>query len=311
MNELNLRKNYTQLNSSFPKNITFNIGVDAGFFSEFNNMVLAMLYCLQNKIRFTIYSKKANFALKNGWTDFFIPFCEESSFYLHSRYNKRSYQLRNSNLLPPKVLKKITRSNFLTQDIWNYFRNEEFFNTRFNIPELGLDNSCLLDATQVIIKMIWQYDPQSKKIIDDHINSLNIPQNYIAIHIRSGDKLIETDLYNIQLYMKKAIAISDVKNAFILTDNYSIIEQLLENYPDWKFYTLCNPSERGYIHADFVNKDKTQKFLQHLKLFASMDICYNSDKFIGTYSSNPGMFMGMRTGEDKCFCIDYDSWILW
>lgn len=310
-----LLKNYTQLNNSFKKCMTFNLGAEAGFFSEFNNMVLAILYCLNKKIKFTLYSKKANFALDRGWNDFFDPFCEETDFFLHSRYNRRGNQIKNQKKFPQKfpqkVLKLITRNEYLTQDIWDSFRSEKFSRTKFTIPELELDNSSLLDATQKIISMIWNYNPRSKRIVQDYLSALNVPENYIGIHIRAGDKTLEANTFNFNQYFEKANELGSTKKAFVLTDDYTVFEDLNKNYTDWKLFTLCKPSERGYVHSEFTKMDRHEKYLQHLRLFASLDVCADSQKFIGTYSSNPGMFMGMRVGEEKCVCLDYDSWKLW
>ena len=41
----------------------FHLGIDAGFFTEYTYMLHAMLYCLQHKIQFKLYSDDANF----GW----------------------------------------------------------------------------------------------------------------------------------------------------------------------------------------------------------------------------------------------------
>lgn len=54
----------------------FHLGIDAGFFTEYTYMLHAMLYCLQHKIQFKLYSDDANFGWEKGWTDCFVPFCE-------------------------------------------------------------------------------------------------------------------------------------------------------------------------------------------------------------------------------------------
>lgn len=311
MERIQLRNSYHRLNNSFSKKLTFNLGIDGGFFSEINNMVLAILFCLNNKIRFQLYSKKANFALENGWNDFFIPFCPQTDFYFHYRYNRRAHQMKNRNTLSPKLLKLITGNDYLTQDIWNSFRNQDFAKKKFNIPELNLKNATLLESTRKIIQIIWHYNHSSKKIIKDHKDSMNISGNYISLHIRSGDKNMESKVFDPSEYIEQAKELKKYKRAFILTDDYRVIEKLKKKYKEWEFHTLCSKEEKGYIHSEFKNMDKEQKYLRHLKLLASLDICAESDKFIGTFSSNPGMFMGMRISEDKCECLDYDSWVLW
>jgi len=33
--------------------------------------------------------------------------------------------------------------------------------------------------------------------------------------------------------------------------------------------------------------------------------------FIGTYSSNPGMYLGMRMPKNKTVGVDFDKWLIW
>ena len=37
------------------KRLVYNLGSEAGFFSEYNNMILAILYCLKHNINFVLY----------------------------------------------------------------------------------------------------------------------------------------------------------------------------------------------------------------------------------------------------------------
>ena len=63
MNPNDLATRYRLLNSSFKKTMIYHIGIDAGFFTEYTYMLHAILYCLQHKIQFKLYSDDANFCL--------------------------------------------------------------------------------------------------------------------------------------------------------------------------------------------------------------------------------------------------------
>ena len=73
MNPNDLATRYRLLNSSFKKTMIYHIGIDAGFFTEYTYMLHAMLYCLQHKIQFKLYSDDANFGWEKGWEDCFAP----------------------------------------------------------------------------------------------------------------------------------------------------------------------------------------------------------------------------------------------
>ena len=74
MAEKTLLDLYHRVNDRSSPRFVYHLGGDSGFFSEYNNMILAILYCLDKKIRFSIYSKDANFKYKEGWNDYFSPF---------------------------------------------------------------------------------------------------------------------------------------------------------------------------------------------------------------------------------------------
>ena len=62
-----------------------------------------------------------------------------------------------------------------------------------------------------------------------------------------------------------------------------------------------------------LNSKKEDKSIikeAHINLFASLDILNNSTFFVGTFGSNPGMYLGMRMDSAKCISIDID-WQIW
>ncbi|MDL2322747.1 hypothetical protein LJC52_02050 [Bacteroidales bacterium OttesenSCG-928-A17] len=303
---------YRRLNTSFESRLIFHVGVNAGFFSEFNNMVLAILYCLDNKIQFCLYSADANFSYEEGWNDYFLPFCPESKDPFHSRYNKRFHHHTLIRKLNPAyyLSKKKEKYDYLTFELWYKFRDRENENKHYDIPELGISGN-LRTACRQIIDKIWKYNEQTETEINQQKAPLLLPKKYIGMHIRSGDKFVESNLLNIDVYFRKLKEISPIKDVFVLTDNYEIIHDINTHYPDYTVYTLCGEEERGYFHKEFHKRDKTQVKNAHLKLFASVDLLSNADYFIGTLSSNPGMYLGMRMPEENVFSVDLAEWQIW
>ena len=79
MNTNDLTTTYRLLNSSFKKTMIYHIGIDAGFFTEYTYMLHAMLYCLQHKIQFKLYSDDANFGWEKGLGRLFRTFLRASA----------------------------------------------------------------------------------------------------------------------------------------------------------------------------------------------------------------------------------------
>jgi hypothetical protein len=292
------------------------MGGEGGFFSEFNNMVLSILYCLESNITFSIYSKDANFGYDKGWQDYFLPFCDEYGNQLHSLFNRRPnprFKMKALSQIYDSIcwiFRKINPSVLTTADLWNEIRRPPL-DKKYTIKELGIDGD-LLQACNKIIELIWKYQPDVERKINDMRCSLNINTPYFGFHIRGGDKFIEADLIKPSDYVEKAKRISsDIKTAFVLTDDYRVIKDLTELYTDWTFHTFCAPTERGYFHKDFQKSSKEFKRDSHIKLFASMDVLADAEQFIGTFSSNPGMYLGMRMPKGKAVSLDVENWCIW
>lgn len=326
---------YQTLNNTFKKKLVFHLGVDAGFFSEFNNMILAMLYCLENKISFRLYSATANFGIDKGWTDYFDPFCEEDTNKNHKRFNfrmpiserkpynkiddsflnktfnslKQSFDPLSDKVIRLLYFRESKPFDYFTYNLWNKIRSIEkdhFFD--LSVLDIKGDTQ---EAASKLIKMIWRFNLKTLQRITNLISSIGLPQEYIGFHIRNGDKGSEFTLLKPLTYFKKAESITDIRVAFILTDDYRTMNELHEELPNWKFFTLCEKDERGYSNRVFNEKSKEYKDKNLIKLFASIEVLNNSYFFIGTFSSNPGMFLGMRRPKNKCIGMDYDSWVIW
>lgn len=306
---------YKEVNGSFSSwNLIFHMGCDSGFYSEFNNMVLAMIHCLRSQIRFSMYSADANFGYQDGWQDYFLPFCEEVNDKFHHKYNVRSedpwfwvHGLERWEYLLWRLRHKHT---YLTFDLFCKFRQVSYSRGDFSIPQLGLEGDLRAVARQMI-DMVYRFNPQTMDEIQKLMQSVDLPDRYVGLHIRGGDKFVEHEQEQCSVYIKKAEQFSSLREAFVLTDDYGVIETLRQDYPYWKFHSFTNPAERGYFHSEFQNQKKEDKKRNLIKLFASMEILKDSDLFVGTFSSNPGMFLGMCMERERVYGVDFDQWILW
>ena len=129
------------------------------------------------------------------------------------------------------------------------------------------------------------------------------------MHIRRGDKDTEVDLFDIDVYFKYAEKLLDCRNVFILTDDYRVIELVKEKFPLWNVSTLTFPYERGFVlKSSTADEDRADKEL--VKVFASLEIMTKSLCFIGTVTTNPGLFLGMRMDPSRVHYIDSDDWII-
>lgn len=282
--------------------MVYRVGAYCGFYSEFNSMVLAILYCRRHGIDFRLFSKDALFSINSGWNDYFLPFCKETQFPLHHRINLREQKptgRKNGILL--LLYKLIFPRTALTFELWDSFR-------KIDQKELTTEETKRLSG--LIINEIYRFNPPTHKRIDDMIDSLNLQGPYIGFHIRGGDKHFEHELLSIDKYISRAEQLSDIRQGFVSTDDYRYFESLCKQYPNWQFYTLTPQTNLGYFQDQFAKLTPEQRYEELLIMFASMELLSRAELTICTFSSNIGMFLGMRMGE-RAVGIDMDNWMIW
>lgn len=306
---MNKLEAYNKLNNTFKKKYVFNFGSEGGFYSEFNNMVFGMIYCLKYEYKFILYSGNSKFKIAKGWEDFFEPFCDMVNSSFHKRFNKRMEAPKIKLKRYPIwfLYKLFNRDTHLTYDLFNLFYNKDFEKELFDFPELGLKGN-LRDVSREIVKMIYNFNTDIKNEIQKKIAQLSLPAKYISVNIRRGDKDTEFNFVPISEYIDKAIGFSSLKDFFILTDDYTVIEELKKEYSNLNFYTLVNKDESGYTHSEFIKTSPFKKKDDMIKLFSSIEVMEASELAIGTYTTNPGLFLGMRMDEDKFVSVQKSSW---
>ncbi|MDR2885299.1 MAG: hypothetical protein LBU95_00765 [Rikenellaceae bacterium] len=300
---------YRAVNSSFRDELIFRIGMEAGFYSEYNNMLLAMLDCLISRRRFVLYSRYANFGYSRGWTDFFLPFCDEVRGRFHRRFNRRwQSPMDLARALRHRLRVKFYRythpHTLLTNDVFERVRGERFrTGSRIEVPAAGISGSPH-ELLGQLVRITYRFNEPTRKRIDALLATLELPEKYVGFHIRGGDKFVEYPQLETARYIAKAEALTSLREGFVFTDDYRILESMRRDFPGWKFHTLTRPEERGYFHDAFSKSDTSMKTAETIKMFASMEALRNSEIFVGTFSSNPGMFLGMV--HQRAYGVDFD-----
>ena len=301
---MDIVKRYKSLNESYEKVLIYHMGIDAGFFTEYTYMLHAMLYCLQHKIQFKLYSDDANFRSDKGWTDFFLSFCEEVHESFHSKYNKHRLPswrviLKNKDWkvaqwkMKCQILKFF--GNFYT---WNSYKNRTYLNhhikfngnSHFYIPELGI-NGDYFSAFKVMVDITWRLNEETDYDVVRLMQGLNLPDDYMGCQIRGGDKIIETELLSPNLYIRVLERTTSLKNIFVLTDDYQIFKQLQAKSPKNNWYTLCEEGEGGYVNNAFSRQIGNEKRSQMIRFIASIQILMRSTVFIGSITTAPSLFL--------------------
>lgn len=319
---------WQKFNNSCKKTLVFHFGTGAGFFSEYNNMVRMMVYCMNNRIKFSLYSSDCSFKLEKGWSDFFLPFTDEICDEIHHRINKRWIELYNRNYY--KLLRSIYHAikfrdisymyvnnmpilvrrliillcgykykfNYVTSDLWyNTLKmkwNESVSNEIFS----GTVLECFIEMD----KFLWCYSNKASDYAIKLKQTFPFQKvDYCGMQIRGGDKFLETPLLSPELYFNK---LQNIQPILILTDDYGIIKQIKNIYPEKNFFSYCEEDEHGYFNEEFVLLSPYIKYTKTVKLLVQVELLRKSKLFIGTHNAGPGEYLKIVMPESKYISIN-------
>lgn len=299
---------YRSLNESYKRKLIFHFGGDkgAGFYSELNTLLFSVLFALKYRCRFVLYSADCHFAFGNGWREFFLDFCPAYKCSWIGKTIGRTYLGYGNKRL---FLHKLFSNDLMENDVYGLCRSSWFENERFFIPELGIDGD-IREALKAIIPIVYRFNDSYTTQIKQLISELNLPDDFICVHIRGGDKERERELPFPQSYIDRAEEVTDCRCAFVFTDDYRIFQKLKDNNPRWTFYTSTAENELGHDAQKYLEDSPQAIKRNFIELFASIEIAVKSQLFIGTYSSNIGLFIGMLIDDDKFIGMDFDRWLI-
>ena len=312
---------YQKYNNSFRRRMVCRIGVDCGFFIEMNSMVNAMLYCLAHRIKFQLYSDDANFGTGVGWTEYFLPFCEEVHEPIHRQYNFHRMPswrpiLRlcaKKKTLGPIAwkMKKSVKTHigrlkaFLVYGEYVLFAQDVPLKMpqRYLIPELGIDGD-YSETYALVAHMVWRLQPDILQKEKAYKKKISLPSVYSGIQIRGGDKETETRLIDGATIIRK-LNPRDGDSLFVLTDDYCLFQDIREEYPCLRLLTLCREDEQGYYHKQFCQKPPQSKKEAIVRLIISVDILLSSLAFVGSITTGPSIFiMKLRHKDPRVQAVE-------
>lgn len=290
-----------------------------GLYSELVNLALAKVYADKYNYRLLVNSRNWNSKIDNGLSDWFIPYFEETHSIL-------TYQEKIYNNEKPWIGKIY----YNPSAFWGYWR-ERLYNKIYKIfnPTALLSKESfqrmhsgdflsqysegeLLNAVSNSFKKFYIYNALTQNNISEKKQYINIPDNYISVHIRRGDKIVtgEMEDINLNIYVdaiRKYRYISN--NIYIATDDVTVISYISKKLSDTdiKIYYNKENKLKGFDEKTYNLKSDSVRRDEVLNMLFDMDMMINSSFFIGTFSSNVGCVVAMYLGLDKCHSIDV-SW---
>ena len=290
-----------------------------GLYSELVNLALAKVYADKYNYRLMVNSRNWNSKIDNGLSDWFIPYFEETHSILTYQekiynnekpwigkiyYNPSAFWGYWRERLYNKIFKFFNPTALLSKESFQRMHSGDFL-SQYSEGEL-------LNAVSNSFKKFYKYNALTQNSISEKKQYINIPDNYISIHIRRGDKIVtgEMEDINLNIYVDAIRKYSYISNnIYIATDDVTVISYISKKLSDIdiKIYYNKENKLKGFDEKTYNLKSDSVRRDEVLNMLFDMDMMINSSLFIGTFSSNVGCVVAMYLGLDKCHSIDV-SW---
>ena len=290
-----------------------------GLYSELVNLALAKVYSDKYNYRLMVNSRNWNSKIDNGLSDWFIPYFEETHSILTYQekiynnekpwigkiyYNPSAFWGYWRERLYNKIFKFFNPTALLSKESFQRMHSGDFL-SQYSEGEL-------LNAVSNSFKKFYNYNALTQNSISEKKQYINIPDNYISIHIRRGDKIVtgEMEDINLNIYVDAIRKYSYISNnIYIATDDVTVISYISKKLSDIdiKIYYNKENKLKGFDEKTYNLKSDSVRRDEVLNMLFDMDMMINSSFFIGTFSSNVGCVVAMYLGLDKCHSIDV-SW---
>lgn len=292
-----------------------------GLFSELNNLVLAKVYADWHSMELVVNTKNWNARFKEGWNDYFrnTLVCRNDFFTAQLKiYSKEKPWIGKIYYNPKEFFTfyfyYCANAIFIFFHPWTELTKDVFsklYSTQFLQKELG--EACFAKYASAF-KSVYKYNDQTAERIRSMRDKLGIPDEYIGVHLRRGDKItsgemgdIKIETYIDEIRKRKGICC----NVYIATDDISVIPYLKRELNKDGFCLFYNKksNQSGFDERFFNNKTKEERYEDTLNTLLDVDVLIHASFFIGTYSSNISRIIPLYLGLDKCISLD-NQWDL-
>lgn len=289
-----------------------------GMYSELFNLCLALVYARHHQLSLKLNTWLWNSRIKKGWQDYFEPtitcsnnpFSAQDKVYTNEKpwigkiyYKPKEFFTFYYRLILNHLYHITHPHHLLTKEIFEDMRSNEFI--------FGVLREKAFDLMASSFKQMYRLNNNTMNHLKQRIGDLRLPDNYIGVHIRRGDKITSKEMQKIHLdkYVNTIINYKGIStNIYIATDDTSIINDIkgkLCTHGFNLFYNSKNNSQ-GFNEADFNHSSKQARQEETLNVLLDMEVLIHSAFFIGTYTSNLSRVVPFFLGLDKCISLDND-----
>jgi hypothetical protein len=267
-----------------------------GFGSEINTLLLAKAYARARGFQFVLCSQRWNARFERGWGDYFEP--SDREIVHPDPVDQESLRAVLTNKWQRRVL--------FQSDVWSEIWTQRFPSYPLIDPRTNRPANDFWTAIRAEMAQVWRPSAAVLAQVARHqaMISKALGLRYSAVHIRRGDKTLEAPNTTIDSYLRHLTQPELPRHVFVMTDDFSVIEELRAAVPEFVFASLCLPSQQGHEQIAFNSQTASKRYEETVRLIAELLIAANAERFFGTGTSNISRVLALLRGVDRVDSID-------
>lgn len=281
------RGDYRRLNQSFDSSLAVRFGRGGGFCAEMLGLIKSMMWSLDRRYSLCMSQggRPAGIGIVNGFTDYFEPLFPDVDAGIFNALNVPT--IRGSGRLPfvrrgvSRLLHAVAGSDCFMMD------EPGTLPSRLLVPELGIDAD-YWDACALLVRLVWVYRPEVEQEILQTVSDWDVPDSYLSVHVRRGDKNSESPYVALDRYVA-AIERARPERCVVVvaSDDAPATEELTRLLPPRFRVVSCSaPSSSGFNRRSFNHLPAPERFRQVKRFLAELEVLRRGDHFVGSAGSN-------------------------
>lgn len=282
-----------------------------GFAAVYSGFAKTLTLCIRKGVgyRFVKVQRPMGIALDDGYSDFFLPFCDEASGFLLDRLNRDPLPFQAKL---PFIKNAVSLSLRLSATPGaQYFLFSPQLTQLPNVPlpdELSIYENDDFQLRAELANALWRFRPDINASIKAIVASLvefQLSADYYSVVIRRGDKILESNYASLDLYVESICsAVSEGASIFIASDDFDSILELERRLPGYKCFYLPPPFRDGYSNKAFrdLSSDSRRKAL--LQFLAQVEILRSARCFFATRTTNVSFMVNTLRRGNQVYWVD-------
>jgi len=169
------------------------------------------------------------------------------------------------------------------------------------------------EELQDAAKAILSWNPALLQKLGPILDSKAFPGEFdVGVHIRAGDKITSGEMKNIPIeqYIKAVKAHQNLSrknklDVFVMSDSSLKLDEFIKKKDaTWTVHTLVSPSSmQGHVQRDFNASSSGSRMNAYLNFVAELFLMQQIGHVVSTFSSNVGRFLYL-TSENEVVSVD-------